>query len=110
MEYTFKMRKWYCLLVFAFCAVGLQACINTKNVTYFNNLPDSLQIQLATIQPPQQLIQVNDILTIRIGGENEKSVAYINQFFGGAAGSSSGAGGLQNTVDINGYIELPKNW
>ena len=85
-----------------------QACVNTKSVTYFNNLPDSLQIQLAKIQPPQQLIQVNDILSVRVGGENEKSVAYINQFFGGAAGESSGGGGLQSTVDINGFIELPK--
>ena len=50
------------------------------------------------------------MLTIRVGGENEKSVAYINQFFGGVAGSGTTgtAAGLQSTVDINGYIELPK--
>jgi len=108
MEFTFKTGKWYCLLIFAFYAVCLQACINAKNVTYFNNLPESLQIQLAKIQPPQQLIQINDVLTVKVGGENEKSVAYINQFFGGAAGSSGSSSGLQNTVDINGYIELPK--
>jgi len=109
MEYAFKVGKWYYLLLFTFQIFFLQACINTKNVTYFNNLSDSLQIQLAKIQPPQQLIQVNDILTVRVGGENEKSVAYINQFFGGAAGSAAGAGGgLQSTVDVNGNIELPK--
>jgi polysaccharide export outer membrane protein len=108
MEYTFKKRMWYNLLIFAVYILFLQACINTKNVTYLNNLPDSLQIQLAKIQPPQQLIQINDVLTVRVGGENEKSVAYINQFFGGAAGSSTTGGGLQSTVDINGYIELPK--
>jgi polysaccharide export outer membrane protein len=107
MEYAFKSGKWYCMLILIFQIVFLQACINTKSVTYFNNLPDSLQLQLATIKPPQQLIQVNDMLTVKVGGENEKSVAYINQFFGDAAGGGAG-GGLQNTVDINGYIELPK--
>ncbi len=108
MEYAFKTGKWYCLLVIVLYMVCLQACINTKNVTYFNNLPDSLQIQLATIQPPQQLIQINDVLTVKVGGENERSVAYINQFFGGVAGSNTSTNGLQSTVDINGFIELPK--
>jgi polysaccharide export outer membrane protein len=110
MEYAFNVRKLYSLFIFTLLIACTQACINTKNVTYFNNLPDSLQIQLATIQPPQQLIQVNDVLAVRVGGENEKSVAYINQFFGGAAGngSTSTVTGLQSTVDIDGYIELPK--
>lgn len=110
MEHAFRKGKWHGLFVFTLYIVCTQGCINTKNVTYFNNLPDSLQIQLAKIQPPQQLIQINDVLSIRVGGENEKSVAYINQFFGGVAGSSStgAGGGLQSTVDINGYIELPK--
>ena len=108
MEYTFRLGKWHGLYILIFYIACAQSCINTKNVTYFNNLPDSLQIQLAKIQPPQQLIQVNDVLSVKVGGENEKSVAYINQFFGGAAGSGSTGAGLQSTVDINGYIELPK--
>src|SRR3954453_9780845 len=111
MDYAaFNLKSWSILIIFTLYIICTMACINTKNVTYFNNLPDSLQIQLVKIQPPQQHIQVNDVLTIRIGGENEKSVAYINQFFGGVAGNgnSSTIAGLQSTVDINGYIELPK--
>src|SRR5689334_2115951 len=108
--YEFNLKARNTLIISTLYIIGMQACINTKNVTYFNNLPDSLQIQLVKLQPPQQLIQVNDVLTIRVGGENEKSVAYINQFFGGVAGSGTTGtlAGLQNTVDINGYIELPK--
>lgn len=83
----------------------LWSCVNTKNITYFNNLSDSSKIQLSQLQPPQPLIQVNDILEIRIGGESEKTVEYINSFMGGAAGGGSG---LQNTVDVDGNIELPK--
>lgn len=99
---------------FAACMVGLAvcvfaACINTRNVQYFNNLPDSLQVPLASLQPPPQLIQVNDVLTVRVGGENERSVAYINQFFGGnPTASNASNSGLQSIVDITGHIELPK--
>lgn len=104
MELTFKKGNRWILLIPFLCITAFNACVNTKSVTYFNNLPDSLQMKLATLQPPPQLIQVNDVLSVRIGGENEKSVAYINQFFSG--GTATGA--LESTVDINGFIELPK--
>src|SRR4051794_17389301 len=78
------------------------SCISTKSATYFNNLPDSTKIQLEKIQPPPFVVQVNDVLDIAIGGENEKTVQYISQYFTG------GATGMQAVVDIDGNIELPK--
>jgi len=69
---------------------------------YFNNLPDSAVVHLEHLQPPPFVVQVNDILQINIGGENEKTVQYITQYFTG------GAGGMQAVVDIDGNIELPK--
>lgn len=98
-------RKCFCfhlLLILCFCiTIFTSSCISTKNVTYFNNLPDSTIITLNKIEPPQPLIQVNDILEIRIGGENEKTVDYISQHFAG--------GNADNTVvDIDGNIEFPK--
>lgn len=69
---------------------------------YFNNLPDSVIVHLDSLQPPPFVVQVNDILQISIGGENEKTVQYITQYFTG------GAGGIQTVVDIDGNIELPK--
>ena len=93
-----------CVLIYVcFCAISFStSCISTKKVTYFNNLPDSSKIQLEKLQPPPFIVQVNDILDIRIGGENEKTVQYINQYFTG------GTNGMQTTVDIDGNIELPK--
>lgn len=90
----------------ACCVIFLSSCINSKSITYFNNLPDTLRIPLNTIEPPQQIIQVNDVLDVKVGGENEETVAYINQYFGSAAGLSGNA--LQCVVDIDGNIELPK--
>ena len=83
------------------------SCINSKSITYFNNLPDSLSTGLKSIEIPAQKIQVNDLLAVRIGGDNEKTVAYINEYFGtGVTGSSGNV--LQCIVDAAGNIELPK--
>ena len=91
---------------FFIAMVSSSSCINSKSITYFNNLPDSGKIPLKTIIAPQQIIQVNDVLNVRVGGENAETVEYINQYFGSAASASGG--GLQSTVDVDGNIELPK--
>lgn len=82
--------------------VSGSSCISTKSATYFNNLPDSSKVELERLQPPPFVVQVNDILNISIGGENEKTVQYISKYFTG------GEGGIQTVVDIDGNIELPK--
>lgn len=98
-------KPFYC----AFCILMLYffvaACVDIKKATYFNNLPDSLKVSLNQIQPPQQKIQVNDLLEIKVGGENEKATAYINQYLGG--GSAGTGAGIQSTVDVDGNIDLP---
>ncbi|MEP6513362.1 MAG: polysaccharide biosynthesis/export family protein [Parafilimonas sp.] len=79
------------------------SCINTRSLTYFNNLPDTSKVELNNINPPQFLIQANDLLQIRIGGENEETVQYLNQSFG----AISQDGMLPAFVDSAGNIELP---
>lgn len=109
----FMSRKWvslcwYGCILFCIC-FSLGSCINTKEVAYFNNLPDSDVRSLRQLQPPPAIIQINDILEIKVGGENEKTVQYINQYFSGTNNSNSATGGaLQVIVDLNGNIELPK--
>jgi polysaccharide export outer membrane protein len=82
--------------------ISSTSCISPKSATYFNNLPDSTKIQLEELEPPPFAVQVNDVLDIAIGGENEKTVQYISQYF------TAGASGMQAIVDIDGNIELPK--
>jgi polysaccharide export outer membrane protein len=84
-----------------FLSLFATSCISTKSATYFNNLPDSSNIGLERLQPPPFLVQINDVLEISIGGENENTIKYINQYFTGGAG-------MQAIVDIDGNIELPK--
>jgi polysaccharide export outer membrane protein len=81
-----------------FVCIFFTSCVQTKGLTYFKDLPDSVVV-LNNIQPPRPLIQVNDEIEIHVGGENEKTVAYITNYFSGAS---------KVTVDIDGNIELPK--
>jgi polysaccharide biosynthesis/export protein len=97
-----RVKVWLLIYICVFLILSSTSCISTKSATYFNNLPDSTKIQLEKIQPPPFVVQINDVLDIAIGGENEKTVQYISQYFTG------GASGMQAIVDIDGNIELPK--
>lgn len=95
----FTAWPWY---VICFPVILLStSCVSTKNVVYFNNLPDSVKIKLDTLAVPAKVIQVNDVLEISVGGENEKTVQYIQSYF-------TGESALKIMVDIEGNIELPK--
>lgn len=80
----------------------LNSCISSKNIVYFNNLPDSQRVVLETLIPPDPKIQINDKIRIKIGGENVKTVEYITQQF-----LIDNKGSFEAMVDINGNIALP---
>jgi polysaccharide export outer membrane protein len=80
------------------------SCVQTKNLTYFKDLPDTTVV-LANIQPPRPIIEINDEIEIQLGGENEKTVEYIRHYFTTAATNTNG---IEVVVDIDGNIELPK--
>ncbi len=81
------------------------SCINTQAITYFNNLPDSGVHTLQVMQPPVKTLQPTDVIMVKIGGENEQTVRFINQYFG-AAGGEQGAL-VKFKVDSKGEITLP---
>ncbi len=105
------MKKNYkgLLIIFTICSLAslwLNSCVSPKSITYINNLPQASQVDLDSLKVPQPVILINDILDIRVGGESEKTVAYINQYLGGGVAGTTG--GQQYIVDINGNIDLPK--
>lgn len=90
---------WY--VIYFFIILFSSSCVSNKNVVYFNNLPDTLKLQLDKLSLPAKMVQVNDVLEITVGGENEKTVQYIQTYF-------TGQPVLKVIVDIDGNIELPK--
>ena len=92
---------WLLIYFWIVSVISSTSCVSTKSATYFNNLPDSTKIQLDKLQPPRSIVQINDILEISVGGENEKTVQYIQQYF-------SGGQIIKAVVDADGNAELPK--
>ncbi len=113
-----NLLNYHTTMAVFFSIVLFSSCISPKSVTYINNLPQAPLINLDSLVAPQPIIVVNDIIEIHIGGENEKTVEYINRYFNSGAsaasgatstgGGTGGAGGNQYAVDVNGYITLPK--
>lgn len=91
------------IAVFLLMSCLLTACIDTQKITYFQNQPDTSFMQLDKIGLRNAIIQPNDILEVRIGGESEQTIQYITQYFGTASGTP-----LNCTVDAGGFIELPR--
>jgi len=88
----------FALLLFA------MACSSPKKFTYFNDLPkDSTLITLPTLSWPDNFIQRDDILEIKIAGKNEITDADFNKKSGGY-----GNGDVipQYLVDKDGNIDL----
>lgn len=87
-------------IVFSFLIV-FSSCTGVKNLSYFNDLPDSTHVFLPPIAKEERVIEYGDQLNILITAEEKEAVAYFNAQ-GGAA--TAGAGYLVNPM---GYIEFP---
>lgn len=84
-------------------SLTMTSCVDTRKITFFENYPDTVFASLDRISLPTSIIQPNDILELRIGGESESTVQYITQYFG-----ASQTGALNCIVDADGNVELPR--
>jgi len=103
------------LLLSACITFGLSSCISTKQLRYFQDLPDSASIHLPPIQSGERLIQANDRLHISFGGRDEQAVAIFNKYGGvltsgtdlASTSANSGAELSGYLVDPLGYLQFP---
>lgn len=87
-------------IVLAFWMV-FSSCTTSKNLKYFNDLPDSSHVFLPPISKEERVIEYGDQLNIHIAAEDKDAVAYFN-LQGGGTGGASGF-----VVNSMGYIEFP---
>ncbi|MBC9908880.1 polysaccharide export protein [Chitinophaga varians] len=111
-----KKRGWSWLMI-GIISMGIFSCATPKNITYFKDVPDSLQnkeVDQASYKTP--VIQVDDILQVSIQTLDPNATTLLNQQntaswpVTGTPGSStaptsSGVAGY--LVDKEGYITLP---
>src|SRR3954451_5453285 len=84
----------------------ITSCTSTKELRYFNDLPDSTKIHLPPMPQEERIIQVGDRLDISIGARDEAAAEIFNRYGGVAtsganSGTSSGSRGNSETA---GYL------
>lgn len=111
MKVTLQVVNFYPIVAIAFVSwVSFSSCGSTKNITYFNDLPDSTHVFLPPLSKDERVIEYGDYLNISITAEEKDAVAYFNAQGGGAApagsttAATSGSGYLVNPL---GFIEFP---
>jgi len=98
------MRKKYLWLIFI--SIIISSCTATKELRYFNDLPDSSRIELPHMAQIERYIQDGDRLSITIGGENPEVASMFNSY-GGIPASSSAIGARQGDSEVAGYLVAP---
>jgi polysaccharide export outer membrane protein len=91
--------------------VIMSSCGSTKQLRYFNDLPDSARIELPHMAQIERTVQDGDRLFITIGGEDPNAAALFNKF-GSPTGNNGNVGVAGNEVlgylvNADGTIELP---
>jgi len=113
-EASFKIRRAIIFLLLT--ATAISSCTSTKELRYFNNLPDSTTIHLPPMPQDERLIQIGDRLDISIGAKDEAAAEVFNRYggvatSGGSAARSSGSGANSEVagylIDFDGMVEFP---
>lgn len=100
------------ILGILFISILAGGCANSRKVTYFLDVPDTLAqplaVQHATFEEPR--IQPNDLLQVSIQTIDPTTTSILSATTTSMSGSSAPAGGQPSSgimVDRNGEIELP---
>lgn len=109
-------KNWIIQLAsYSLIAFFLVGCGNSRNLVYFNNLPDTSVYQAQTSAVPEPIIQAGDILRIRVNSLNSETNRLFNtgtlqtnaeqtRYASADEGNVGAEGYLVNT---DGYISFP---
>jgi polysaccharide export outer membrane protein len=91
----------------------LSSCGVSKQLTYFNDLPDSNRIELPQMKQEERFVQDGDRLSITIGAQDPAAAALFNNY-GGVSSSGSIGNNVRTESEVTGFlvgadgtIELP---
>lgn len=96
-----------CVILLLHVLVLSTSCGTNKSLAMLSDLPDSSRIALPQMQPPNTVIQPDDILEIKIAGKNPETVVDFNTKGGGSAGGTVSSAPVY-LIDKLGNVELYK--
>lgn len=103
------MNRVFTLVVISFIVVSSNSCLETKNISYFNNAFDTTYSE--NIEEKEILIQANDILSISIGSLNAEASAVFNTpnnyIISASTASGSNTQSSGYLVNTDGNVQLP---
>jgi polysaccharide export outer membrane protein len=83
----------------------ISSCTATKELRYFNDLPDTNRIELPHMPQVERYIQDGDRLSITIGAQDPEAAALFNAY-GGISQVGAGASNQVNS-ETSGYLVAP---
>jgi polysaccharide export outer membrane protein len=95
-----KIFYWVIIL-----PILINSCTATKELRYFNDLPDTNRIELPHMPQVERSIQDGDRLSITIGAQDPEAAALFNAYGGISQVSTTGAG--QGNSETTGYLVAP---
>lgn len=109
-------KNWIVQLTFyGLIVLFLASCGNSRNLVYFNNLPDTAIYQAQAPAVPEPVIQSGDILRIRVNSLNAETNRLFNtgtlqtdpQQTHSASADEGNVGAEGYLVNADGYISFP---
>jgi polysaccharide biosynthesis/export protein len=84
---------------------SLSSCTTTRELSYFQDLPDSSVVTLPVLLPEDRLIQKNDRLHITFGARDEQAAAIFNKYGGVLTSGNDLVGSVsQSSMELTGYL------
>jgi polysaccharide export outer membrane protein len=93
------MKKIFYLLL---AIVLFSSCSSTKQLRYFNDLPDSSVVDLPPMVQEERYIQDGDRLIITIGAQDPVAAAMFNSY--GGVSNSGGSTGIARESEVSGLL------
>jgi polysaccharide export outer membrane protein len=105
-KYQSQGPRWfYMAFLFTTLLSLFSSCVSRKEIEYFQLAEDSVQQSLTLPQAFEPLIQVSDLLEIRVTSINPEAALFFNP--GIAEGGTTANEGTEYLVDRDGNIEMP---
>jgi polysaccharide export outer membrane protein len=108
-----------CSIYFLLIVLTMASCASTRDMEYFQDLPNTTVAKLSALPDEQRVIENGDELNVVFSAKDDAAAAYFNKAavtnavtndsYGLSRGTSLGSGtGVNYLVDPNGNIEIPQ--
>jgi polysaccharide export outer membrane protein len=113
---TLMIKNKITVISLSFITLLMASCTTTKNLDYFQDLPNTTTVNLPALPQDERVIEAGDDILISFSAKDNAAAAFFNKSTAASAippegvttSSISAASGSNYLVDVNGNIEIPQ--